>query len=60
MTNTNYPSATPQSSAPRSSNNKNIVIGVLAAALLGTWGYWLYKNNQWSIIARQATIIKIE
>jgi hypothetical protein len=21
---------------------------------------WLYKNNQWSIIARQATIIKIE
>lgn len=21
---------------------------------------WLYKNNEWSIIARQATIIKIE
>lgn len=21
---------------------------------------WLYKNNQWSIIARQATIIKVE
>ena len=21
---------------------------------------WLYKNNQWSIIARQATIVKIE
>ena len=21
---------------------------------------WLYKNNQWSLIARQATIIKIE
>src|SRR5215212_10044592 len=46
MTNTNYPSATPQSQPPRSSNNKTIVIGVLAAALLGTWGYWLYKNNQ--------------
>ena len=46
MTNTNYPSATPQSTPPRSNNNKNIVIGVLAAALLGTWGYWLYKNNQ--------------
>jgi len=45
MTNTNYPSATPEPQ-PRGSNNKSIVIGVLAAALLGTWGYWLYKNNQ--------------
>jgi predicted nuclease with TOPRIM domain len=45
MTNTNYPSATPDPQ-PRGSNNKSIVIGVLAAALLGTWGYWLYKNNQ--------------
>jgi len=46
MTNTNYPSPTPQSQPPRSNNSKTIVIGVLAAALLGTWGYWLYKNNQ--------------
>ncbi len=48
MANTNYPSATPQTPQPSSSgsNNKNLVIGVLAAALLGTWGYWLYKNNQ--------------
>jgi predicted nuclease with TOPRIM domain len=47
MTNTNYPSATqPENRQPRSNNNKNIVIGVLAATLLGTWGYWLYKNNQ--------------
>jgi predicted nucleic acid-binding Zn-ribbon protein len=45
MTNTNYPSATPDPQ-PRGSNNKSIVIGVLAAALLGTWGFWLYKNNQ--------------
>ena len=45
MTNTNYPSATPNPQ-PRGSNNKGIIIGVLAAALLGTWGYWLYKNNQ--------------
>lgn len=44
MTNTNYPSASPNPQ-PRG-NNKGIVIGVLAAALLGTWGYWLYKNNQ--------------
>ncbi|MER3498480.1 MAG: hypothetical protein C4308_07540 [Chitinophagaceae bacterium] len=46
MTNTNYPSATPQNQPTRTNNNKNLVIGVLAAALLGTWGYWLYKNNQ--------------
>jgi len=46
MTNTNYPSPTPQNQPPRSGNSKGIVIGVLAAALLGTWGYWLYKNNQ--------------
>jgi len=45
MTNTNYPSATPQNQPSRNSN-KNVVIGVLAAALLGTWGYWLYQNNQ--------------
>src|SRR6266498_3857761 len=45
MTNTNYPSATPNPQ-PRGGNNKGIIIGVLAAALLGTWGYWLYKNNQ--------------
>jgi len=45
MTNTNYPSASPNPQ-PRGGNNKSIVIGVLAAALLGTWGYWLYKNNQ--------------
>ena len=45
MTNTNYPSATPEPQ-PRGNNNKGIIIGVLAAALLGTWGYWLYKNNQ--------------
>jgi predicted nucleic acid-binding Zn-ribbon protein len=46
MANTNYPSATPSNQPVRNNNNKNLVIGVLAAALLGTWGYWLYKNNQ--------------
>jgi len=45
MTNTNYPSATPQSQPPKN-GNRTVVIGVLAAALLGTWGYWLYQNNQ--------------
>lgn len=58
MTNTNYPSATPQNQPPRANNNKNLVIGVLAAALLGTWGYWLYRNNQASeqIHSQQAQV----
>lgn len=47
MANTNYPSANPQTNEPRkSNNNKNILIGVLAAGLLGTWGYFLYDKNQ--------------
>jgi predicted nuclease with TOPRIM domain len=50
MTETNYPSATP-SSTPNSyptkkNNSKNIVIGLLAAGLLGTWGYFLYNKNK--------------
>ncbi|MDQ3552148.1 MAG: hypothetical protein M3413_11520 [Bacteroidota bacterium] len=50
MANTNYPSANePQNTPekPRTDNTtKNIAIGVLAAALLGTWGYFLYNKNQ--------------
>ncbi|MBI1342644.1 MAG: hypothetical protein GC171_06915 [Terrimonas sp.] len=46
MTNTNYPSATPQDSKPKSNSNKNILIGILAAGLLGTWGYLLYDKNK--------------
>jgi len=47
MTNTNYPSAStpPQAPAPKS-NNKNIIIGVMAAALLGSWGYLLWDKNK--------------
>jgi predicted nucleic acid-binding Zn-ribbon protein len=47
MTNTNYPSATPtpQSQPPRR-GNKNLVIGLLAAGLLGTWGYLLWDKNK--------------
>jgi len=49
MANTNYPSAD-NSQTPRtvkSSNNttKNVIIGVLAAGLLGTWAYFLYDKN---------------
>jgi len=48
MTNTNYPSATPQSQppAPRNRGNKNLLIGILAAFLLGTWGYLLWNKNK--------------
>jgi len=49
MANTNYPSAdSPQSERPvRTGNNttKNIIIGVLAAGLLGTWAYLLWDKN---------------
>ncbi len=47
MTNTNYPSATPQINlrTPNKSN-KNLLIGILAAGLLGTWGYLLYDKNK--------------
>jgi FtsZ-binding cell division protein ZapB len=49
MTETNYPSATPtyQNPTPKNRKNyKNLVIGLLAAGLLGTWGYLLYDKNK--------------
>ncbi len=49
MSNTNYPSATTTTTQTPKNNqgfNKNILIGVLVAALLGTWGYVLYDKNQ--------------
>lgn len=48
MTNTNYPSATttPQSQPTKGRNNKNIIIGLLAACLLGSWGYLLWDKNK--------------
>lgn len=45
MTNTNYPSATPQNQPPQNRGNRNLLIGILAAALLGTWGYLLWDKN---------------
>ena len=44
-TTTNYPSATPQSQPPRK-DYKNLVIALLAAGFLGTWGYLLWNNNK--------------
>lgn len=47
MTNTNYPSATPPNQPPRNNRTgKNVLIGVLAAGLLGTWGYFLWDKNK--------------
>lgn len=47
MTNTNYPSATPQQTPPKSNRaGKNILIAILAVGLLGTWGYLLYDKNE--------------
>jgi cell division protein FtsB len=52
MANTNYPSAensqTTTTRVERKPNNttKNIIIGVLAAGLLGTWAYFLYSKNE--------------
>lgn len=60
MTNTNYPSATttPQPQPQKSRNGKNLIIGVLAAGLLGTWGYLLYdKNKAGEKITQQQTQI---
>lgn len=49
MANTNYPSAenSQNTTVVKKSNNttKNIIIGVLAVVLLGTWGYFLYSSN---------------
>jgi hypothetical protein len=46
MTNTNYPSASPTTTPQRSSNSQNIVIGLFAEALLGSWAYFLMKINR--------------
>ena len=46
MTNTNYPSATPNEPRTPNRGNKNLLIGILAAGLLGTWGYLLYDKNK--------------
>jgi myosin heavy subunit len=56
MTNTNYPSATPQSTPPaKSNNNKNIFIGVLAAVLLGSWAYFLVNQSKHKEEVQQTT-----
>lgn len=46
MSNTNYPSSTTQPANKPNNNTRNVLIGILAAGLLGTWGYVLYDKNQ--------------
>lgn len=47
MANTNYPSAGNQAGqTPGNNNTRNVLIGILAAGLLGTWGYVLYDKSQ--------------
>jgi predicted nucleic acid-binding Zn-ribbon protein len=52
MSTTNYPSALPQNDPPKK-DYKNLVIGLLAAGFLGTWGYVLYNNNKQDQVQQQ-------
>jgi peptidoglycan hydrolase CwlO-like protein len=45
MSTTNYPSASPQSTPPKR-DSKNLIIGLLAVGILGTWGYFLWDKNK--------------
>lgn len=60
MSTTNYPSATPQNEPPRK-DFKNLIIGILAAGFLGTWGYLLWNNNKQEQVqqTQQTQIAKI-
>lgn len=46
MSTSNYPSATPEYPKQEKNNSKNIIIGFLAVALLGTWAYLLLNKNK--------------
>lgn len=64
MTNTNYPSATgttPQPQPTKNKNTKNILIGLLAVGLLGTWAYLLIEKSKAkkTETSQQATITKV-
>ncbi|GAO44565.1 hypothetical protein [Flavihumibacter petaseus] len=59
MSTTNYPSATP-SQEPKK-DYKGLIIALLAAGLLGTWGYLLWNNNknEQTIQQKEATIAQV-
>ncbi|RYY28065.1 MAG: hypothetical protein EOO04_08870 [Chitinophagaceae bacterium] len=46
MSTTNYPSATPSNQETPKRDSKNLIIGLLAVGILGTWGYFLWDKNQ--------------
>jgi hypothetical protein len=49
MTDTNYPSATPTTpNRPQKNGTKTMLIVLMAAGLLGTWGYLLWDKNKTS------------
>jgi hypothetical protein len=52
MSTSNYPSASPQNQPPKK-DFKNLVIGILAAGFLGTWGYLLWNNNKQEQVQQQ-------
>jgi hypothetical protein len=61
MANTNYPSAENSQTTTRverkpNNTTKNIIIGVLAAGLLGTWAYFLYSKNQSDKTVQEKTV----
>ncbi|MFT3935498.1 MAG: hypothetical protein QM726_17865 [Chitinophagaceae bacterium] len=60
MSTTNYPSAAPQSQAPKK-DYRGLIIGLLAVGLLGTWGYLLWNNNknEQSILSKDTQIAKV-
>lgn len=55
MSTSNYPSASPQNQ-PQKRDSKNLIIGILAVAILGTWGYFIWdKNNTEQEMSRMQT-----
>ena len=61
MSTSNYPSATPQSQPPRR-DSKNLIIGLLAVGILGTWGYFLWdkNNNDQKMTQLQAQYVAVD
>jgi hypothetical protein len=53
MSISNHPSASPYNQPKDNDNRKNIYIGILAVALLGTWAYLLYSNNKAEGVLKQ-------
>lgn len=46
MSYANNPSATNQPNSPEPKDNRKLIYGLLAAALLGTWGYIIYDKSK--------------